>query len=153
MAPVLKLVLLVIGLDRAWSNPYAAGMAEEGTGTEDWDAVAKVISDRLADTRTTQMELASRAKVSLTTVRELQHNLNPRRRRPQTLAAVSDALGWPPGYLAEVLGGATPTTHVDEAADPVLNALDDLETEVKALRDRVGAIERRLAGGDDGPER
>ena len=44
----------------------------------------------------TQLEAASRAKISLTTLRELQNNTSPRRRRPQTLAALSEALGWPP---------------------------------------------------------
>ena len=72
---------------------------------EDWDAVATAISARLTDTRTTQMDVAARARVSLTTLRELQHNLNPRRRRPQTLAAISEALGWPAGYLVQVLHG------------------------------------------------
>ena len=128
-------------------------MTEGGAGGEDWDAVAKAISGRLADTRTTQMELASSAQLSLTTVRELQHNLNPRRRRPQTLAAVSEALGWPAGYLGEVLRGGQPAVHREEATDPVLGALNAVEAEIRALRDRVAAIEQQLADGDGGPAR
>lgn len=112
---------------------------------QDWDAVATAISNRLSETRTTQMELASRARVSLTTVRELQHNLNPRRRRPQTLAAVSAALGWPPEYLGQVLRGEDARPHTDEATDPVLASLKSLEGEIADLRGRVAALERRLS--------
>lgn len=116
--------------------------------TGDWDAVGKAVGTRLAETRMTQMEVASRAQVSLTTLRELQHNLNPRRRRPQTLAAISEALGWPSGYLEEVLRGHAPQPHADETSDPILRAIDGLEQEVRALRTRVEEIERQLAAED-----
>lgn len=115
---------------------------------EDWDAVALAIQNRLAETRATQLDVAARARVSLTTLRELQHNTNPRRRRPQTLSAVSEALGWPTGYLARVLSGEAAAPHTDEASDPVLRSLTTLETEIRALRARVDEIERQLAAGD-----
>lgn len=118
---------------------------------DDWEAVGRVINARLADTRSTQMEVASRAQVSLTTLRELQHNLNARRRRPQTLAALSEALGWPSDYLEQVLHGKDPRPHEEEAADPVLAAIDSLETGLRALRSRVDEIEQRLARGDEQP--
>ncbi len=114
----------------------------------DWNAVALAIQNRLSEARATQMEIASRARVSLTTLRELQHNLNPRRRRPQTLAAVSEALGWPADYLTQVLHGGPAGPHSDEVHDPVLSALRDLEREVHGLRTRVSEIERQLADGD-----
>lgn len=117
-------------------------------GQDDWDAVARAIQQRLDETRATQMDVASRAQVSLTTLRELQHNLNPRRRRPQTLSAVSEALGWPAGYLVQVLRGETAEPHTDERTDPVLTALSGLEQEIHALRARVEQIEQRLADGD-----
>ena len=62
---------------------------------KDWEAVAAAIRSRMAEIDMTQAELASRAGVALMTVRELQQNLTPRRRNPRTLAAVSEALGWP----------------------------------------------------------
>jgi hypothetical protein len=99
----------------------------------------------------TQMDVASRARLSLTTIRELQHNLNPRRRRPQTLVAVSEALGWPSDYLDQVLRGDRPEPHDDEVRDPVLHALDRLGREIRELRDRVGEIERQLAAEDVKP--
>jgi transcriptional regulator with XRE-family HTH domain len=118
---------------------------------EDWDSVAEAIRNRLAETRMTQMDVASRARLSLTTIRELQHNLNPRRRRPQTLAAVSEALGWPSGYLGQVLRGERPELHADEVRDPILQALDGLGREIRELRDRVEQIERQLAAEDAKP--
>lgn len=133
------------GLPRA---PYAGQVAEpEQDRDGDWDAVAMAIQGRLSETRSTQMDVASRAKLSLTTLRELQHNLNPRRRRPQTLAAVSEALGWPADYLARVLHGEPAEPHRNEARDPVLAALKDLEQEIRGLRARVDEIERQLADG------
>lgn len=120
-------------------------------GREDWDAVAAAIRDRLAETRMTQMDVASRAQVSLTTVRELQHNLNPRRRRPQTLTAVSEALGWPAGYLNQVLRGDRPEPHTDEVKDPLLHALDGMGREIRELRSRVEQIEQQLAAEDEQP--
>jgi hypothetical protein len=111
----------------------------------DWNAVASAIRSRLSETRATQMDVASRARVSLTTLRELQHNLNPRRRRPQTLAAVSEALGWPANYLTRVLHGEPAERHSDEVRDPVLSSLRDLEQEIRGLRARVDEIERQLA--------
>lgn len=107
--------------------------------------MATAIGSRLAETRMTQMEVASAAKVSLTTLRELQHNLNPRRRRPQTLTAISEALGWPPAYLEQVLRGETASVHADEASDPVLKALKGLEEEVASLRARLDRLEQQQA--------
>jgi hypothetical protein len=144
-------MLVCVDVDwcRLGLSPYADLVREpERQGAEDWDVVARAIQDRLAETRATQMDVASRARVSLTTLRELQHNLNPRRRRPQTLAAVSEALGWPAGYLASVLHGEQAQPHPDEAGDPVLANLTTLEREIHDLRARVDAIERQLSGGD-----
>jgi hypothetical protein len=123
----------------------------EGQGGEDWAAVASAIQSRLAELRMTQMDVASRAKVSLTTLRELQHNLSPRRRRPQTLIAISEALGWPSSYLERLLHGDRPEPHADEVNDPVLHALDGLGREIRELRDRVQKIERQLAAEDARP--
>jgi len=115
---------------------------------EDWTAVARAISNRMAELRATQMEIAAKARISLTTLRELQHNINPRRRRPQTLTALSEALGWPPDYLATTLHGGNTEPHADEKHDPLLGSLASIERELGDLRDRVDRIERQLAGGD-----
>lgn len=109
--------------------------------------MARAVSARLTETRMTQMDVASRAQVSLTTLRELQHNLNPRKRRPQTLAAISEALGWPADHLEQVLRSGQPPAPADEADDPILRAIDDLTAEVRDLQGRVEELERRSADG------
>jgi len=116
---------------------------------EDWTAVSQAITDRLAELRATQMEIAARARISLTTLRELQHNINPRRRRPQTLAALSEALGWPADYLARVLHGKDAQPHTAAAHDPVQGSMASIERELGDLRERVTRIERQLAGGSE----
>jgi kynureninase len=113
---------------------------------EDWTAVSRAISDRLAELHVTQMEVAVRARISLTTLRELQHNINARRRRPQTLAALSEALDWPTDYLAKVLHGEDAQLHADENLGPVPASLASIEHELGDLRERVERIERQLAG-------
>lgn len=110
--------------------------------TKDWDAVAAAIRARMAEIDLTQADLAARAGVALMTVRELQHNLQPRRRNPRTLAAVSEALGWPGDQLARVLEGQPPL-DVDQG-DPVLAELDAVRAELTAVFRRLDAIERRL---------
>ncbi len=92
----------------------------------------------------TQAELAQRAGVALMTVRELQHNLKPRRRNPRTLAAVSQALGWPSNHLASVLDGREPAGDPD-ASDPILAELDAVKQDLTAIHHRLDAIERQLA--------
>ena len=106
---------------------------------EDWAAVASAISGRLAELRTTQMDVAAKARISLTTLRELQHNTRPRQRRPQTLSALSEALGWPADYLARVLRSENARPHPDEEHDPVLTSLTTVECELGELRDRQPA--------------
>lgn len=140
------------GVDRRQCTiwPYAAHVAGPDE-QEDWDAVARAVQDRLDEMRATQMEIATRAGISLTTLRELQHNTNPRRRRPQTIAAVSEALGWPSGYLAQVLHGEPAQPHTDEVQDPVLRSLKSLETEIELLRSRIARVEQQLAAGDEQP--
>lgn len=80
-------------------------------------------------------ELASRSGVSLTTVRELVHVLNTRRRQPRTLASLSTALGWPSDHLGSVLRGRA-------AATPEKDHLPAVRRELDELRERVAALER-----------
>lgn len=115
---------------------------------KDWDAVAGAISARLVDIDMTQADLAARAGVALMTVRELQHNLQQRRRNPRTLAAVSDALGWPTDHLARILEGDA--VDDPDADDPVLAELDAVREDLSAIVRRLDAIEHRL--GPDGEE-
>jgi transcriptional regulator with XRE-family HTH domain len=139
-------VLASIGINPAASLGLLADERVGAEVAEDWAAVANAIDDRLAQLRVTQMDVAARAKISLTTLRELQHNTSPRRRRPQTLSALSEALDWPTDYLAKVLSGDNARPHADEERDLVLKSLTSIERELRQLRDRVDRIERQLAG-------
>jgi len=72
-----------------------------------------------------------------------------RRRSDQTLAALSQALGWPPGYLQAVAEGRTPDDP--DADDPVLAELAAMKGTLAALTSRVDAIEQQLADGGEQP--
>lgn len=109
---------------------------------KDWDAVARAVDERLASLDMTQTELAVRAGVAPETVRELRHNLRPRRRNPRTLAAISEALGWPPDHLGSVLAGQPAGGRAP--AGPVAGELADLRAAVAQLSDRVTAIEQEM---------
>jgi transcriptional regulator with XRE-family HTH domain len=115
----------------------------------DWEAVAAAIRARMTDLDMTQAELAQRAGVALMTVRELQHNLQPRRRSPRTLSAVSEALGWPPEHLTAIVAGADPDDP--DAGDPVLAELDEIKDQLTAINARLDAIERWQAAADERP--
>src|SRR6266568_4868219 len=108
----------------------------------DWGAVANAMKSRLAELDMTQAELIQRSRLAPMTIRELLFNAVQRRRSDQTLAAVSEALGWPPGYLRAVADGRDPGDP--DAGDPELAGLREAVTAISA---RLDAIERRLAGG------
>jgi transcriptional regulator with XRE-family HTH domain len=116
---------------------------------KDWDAVATAIKNRLAELDMTQAELAARAGVALMTVRELQHNLKPRRRSPRTLGAVSEALGWASDQIARILDGEHPPGP--DANDPVVAELDALKADLVSVLRRLDAIERQLSIEDERP--
>lgn len=116
---------------------------------KDWDAVARAIQERMTDLDITQTELSQRAGVALMTVRELQHNLKPRRRNPRTLTAMSEALGWPAEHLAAVLAGQNPDDP--DTGDPVLAELDALKEQLTAITRRLDALEAQQAAADAQP--
>jgi transcriptional regulator with XRE-family HTH domain len=103
--------------------------------TENWAAVAAALRERLDERGMTMTDLAARSGVSLTTVRELVHVLNTRRRQPRTLASLSTALGWPDDHLGTVLRGRA-------APVPPANDLAAIRRELRDLRRRVEALER-----------
>ncbi|OLL98693.1 hypothetical protein Ae406Ps2_3571 [Pseudonocardia sp. Ae406_Ps2] len=105
---------------------------------QDWSAVSDAIKVRLDERGMTMTDLASKSGVSLTTVRELVHVLNTRRRQPRTLVALSVALGWPADHLGTVLRGGR-TGDDPRHDDPV-----DVRGELRDLRRRVEALERAV---------
>ncbi|ODU04166.1 MAG: hypothetical protein ABS81_11625 [Pseudonocardia sp. SCN 72-86] len=110
---------------------------------QDWSAVGDALRARLDERGMTMTELAARSGVSLTTVRELVHVLNTRRRQPRTLGSLSTALGWPADHLGSVLRNqATPGAHADPPVES--SHLTAVERELKDLRMRVEALERAV---------
>ncbi|ANY06569.1 helix-turn-helix domain-containing protein [Pseudonocardia sp. HH130630-07] len=105
---------------------------------QDWSAVSDAIKVRLDERGMTMTDLASKSGVSLTTVRELVHVLNTRRRQPRTLVALSVALGWPADHLGTVLRGGR--TGEDLRHDDSV----DVRGELRDLRRRVEALERAV---------
>ena len=115
----------------------------------DWAAVADAMKARMADLDMTQAELVQRSRLAPMTIRELLYNSAQRRRSDQTLAALSQALGWPPGYLQAVAEGRTSANP--ETDDPMLAELAALKDAVTALNSRVDALEQQLADGGERP--
>lgn len=97
---------------------------------QDWQAVAAAIAARLGEQGMTMTDLAVRSRVSMTTVRELVHVLDTRKRQPRTLEAISEALGWPGGHLGKVLRG---------------QIASDLPVAATSIAERLDAVEQRLA--------
>jgi hypothetical protein len=110
----------------------------------DWAAVAEAMKSRLAELDMTQAELIQRSRLAPMTIRELLFNSAQRRRSDQTLAALSEALGWPPGYLLAVAEGRD--MGDPDASDPVLAELASLKEAVTAITSRLDVIEQQLAG-------
>src|SRR5918997_6065425 len=111
---------------------------------EDWAAVSRAISQRMAELGINQRELIERSQVSKATVGELYHNSAQRRRSARTLEALSIALGWHPQHLAAVLKGQ----RVPDIGEPVSRSDDDVPGRLAAIEYRLAQIETRL--GDIG---
>jgi predicted DNA-binding protein with PD1-like motif len=82
------------------------------------------------------------------TIRELLFNTAQRRRSDQTLAAVSEALGWPSGHLravAEAHGSGDSST-----GGPAPAELATLKGKAAAISSRVGAMELLVIEVRDG---
>src|SRR5271165_2219360 len=110
----------------------------------DWEAVARLIDARMRELDLTQTELAVRAGVAPETVRELRTNLRSRRRNPRTLAAISEALGWPPERLRDVLTGNAVQGSSAWERDGVEVEVARLRQVVDDLAERLNVVERQL---------
>ena len=105
---------------------------------QDWAAVGAAIKARLDEQGMTMTELAARSGVSLTTVRELVHVLNTRRRQPRTLTSLSTALGWPAEQLGAILRGQSTTALPRDELAVIRGELRDLRSRVEALERGAG---------------
>lgn len=87
----------------------------------------------MAELAVTQLELASKADVSLATVQELSRGL-ARRRYGRTLATVSTALGWPTDQIERIAAGEPAPASTRR----------DVPDEIQELREQLARINRRL---------
>ncbi len=110
---------------------------------EDWPAVAKAIKDRMDESGTSQKQLAERSGLSTATLREIARGDSDRRRSAGTLAKISEALGWPSGYLLSV-ARHTELTEV-KPTESEGGADDRLIEEVRAIRELLERIDARLS--------
>ncbi len=121
---------------------------------EDWDAVAKAIDNRLRELPLTVRELARRARLGESTVRELRYNSPERVRHPGTLRSVSTGLEWPENHLSQILGGEVvleePVHDAGRATVESLHRrLDEIEAMLRRLLDHVGAEPAESRGDRD----
>lgn len=110
-----------------------AAIDEEQKPGENWAAVARAVRARMDQLSITQLELASKAEVSLATVQELARGV-ARKRYGRTLAALSTALKWPADRIERIAAGE------DVPPDPEAS-VDD---EINALRQELARISERL---------
>lgn len=106
---------------------------------KDWEAVAAAINARMKDLGMMQLQLAERSGVSVAGLRLLQKAKSPNA-KPRTLAAVSEALGWPRDYLAAVRDGQSDANQV--GGQSLAEQVRELRSEVAELRSRIDAVEQ-----------
>ncbi|MBM7770762.1 putative transcriptional regulator [Actinokineospora baliensis] len=113
---------------------------------EDWAAVARVITARLAELGWRQRELALRSQVSQAIIRELQYQTVVRRRSSRTLEALSVAMELHPEHLSAVLQGRRPLElgEVATEEDPVRSQLNVVETRLNEILARLDEMHRHL---------
>jgi transcriptional regulator with XRE-family HTH domain len=114
---------------------------------QDWSALGRAIADRLDERGMTMTDLANQSGVSLTTVRELVHVLNTRKRNPRTLSALAESLGWPADHLAKVL------RRQADAEEAAPGEISELRQELSELRTRVAALEEQLGAASQASAR
>lgn len=110
--------------------------------SEDWDRVGRVLRLHRREHRWKQDELAERSGVSTPIIREIENNTVTRRRNPQTLELLSEALGFPRQYLDDILNGRLPEP---ESGISLQSRVETLEQRMS----KIDVLERRLDAAID----
>jgi hypothetical protein len=108
--------------------------------TEDWAAVSRAITDRMAELPLTQRRLIERSRVSKAIVGEIQHNTVQRHRSERTLVALSQALDWHPNHLDAILKGYPPP----RIGDPVVASDKDVPSRLTVIENELRRITAQL---------
>ena len=113
-----------------------------------WGRAAAALQARMTDLRMKQFDLATRSGVSPATIREILHG-KPRDRNPRTMAALSEAVGWPADRLSALVEGTTGTDG-PETADPDTGSDEEIGAELLAIKRELERINRRLDALESG---
>lgn len=130
-----------------------AGIQEDGEGqeepaiTRDRLELARIVTARIEELHLSRKEVANRSRISLATIREMEHPRTSRVFGRDVLEAVSRALDWPPDYLLRAIylpSSEEPgpiTQEMMTALAPYLEKIDAiprLQEDVAAIKDRLG---------------
>ena len=118
------------------------GDAEDGL-REDLERAGQAVAERRGQLHLTQHELAERAGIDVTTLREIERGVVPKRGRHRaTLARLSDALEWEPDQIRLIAEGApSPWRGNAEHLSAVMDAVTELRSLVGLLTTRLDALE------------
>jgi transcriptional regulator with XRE-family HTH domain len=111
---------------------------------EDWDSVARVTAERMAELGLSQAEICKTAGISRMTLLEIQQNRIHRRRSPRTLEALSVALGLHPQHLSTVLDGRDPAAACEPRSDDILDRLAKVERDMRTIGQYMNKIDSDL---------
>jgi transcriptional regulator with XRE-family HTH domain len=111
----------------------------------DWASVAKKINERLAILGLTQEDLAERAGISLSVVRELRNNKIQRGRAGRTLTNISEALGLDPQALAKLAYEPSPApTDGDDRLHRIENRLTEIADQLGGISAELASVHRKI---------
>jgi transcriptional regulator with XRE-family HTH domain len=118
------------------------------TTAEGWREAGEAVAMQRGRCHWTREELAKRAHVDESTIRDLEKGVK-RERGVNTLAAIADALGWEPDQIQRIAAGEPPPWRTkaerDEAIERQLEELAGLVDEVTTLR---AVVDQLVALGD-----
>lgn len=106
-----------------------------------WEDVAAAVRRRRSELGLRQNELADRAAVDVSTLRNIEH-VRRESYDPVTLAKVSRALGWETDAIDRILAGEEPVERRDSSVPGT--ELAETNRLLGTLEARVREIERRL---------
>ncbi|MCX2715865.1 helix-turn-helix domain-containing protein [Mycolicibacterium sp. J2] len=82
-----------------------------------WDQLAAAVRARRTELGLTQVDVATAGRVSVDTIRNIEHRRRtPKRVNPRTARAIEDALKWEPGSIEDTLAGGEPSPVKMKAA-------------------------------------
>ena len=132
-------------------------MAKDANRHEDWPAVDRAIKDRLGELGVPLAQLARESAVSETTIRYMGKDGSG---TESPLVAIAAALGWPLGYLRNILHGE-PQKNAQESAETLESSeslaephfrnllrteLSPIKKDVAVLRGIVDRMDQKIDG-------